>query len=561
MKYIIQGKGEIDVSDKDFISEGGEGKVYGVKNQILKIYTDLKKMIPYAKIQELAVLDRPNILIPKDILLTTKNQMVGFTMNYIKASTALCKLFTNDFRNKNNIEAHTILKLVENIQETIVFIHDKNCLIVDGNEMNYIVDTNTFTVPYFIDVNSYQTPSFPATAIMPSIRDWHTKGFNKNTDWFSFAVVSFQLFIGIHPFKGKHPNFKPGQLEERMKQNISVFNPQVSRPATARDFSYIPADFMDWYIKLFEKGERIPPPKVAGFLKVVQVKTQIIQTSNNFEILLVKEYDDEIVRVKSYFMYRCVTTKKDLVINDTKHRISKDVDLIFTQMMNPIFIKIEDDLLKLYDVKNKKVINSTIAASEFMIVNNTLYARYEDSITEISIWEGNGNILLSGKTTWKIMPKSSTVLNGVIYQNVLGKAYLSIPIPENHSMVVVPVPEMDGYRIIDGKHDNRICMLTGHRGSSYSKIILRFDETYSHYDVRIIDDINYGSINFVTLENGVCISINDDESLEVFSNNLAAKKVVEYKDPAIKSSMILCKDGAKVMFFQSNELYSLKMRK
>ncbi len=561
MKYTIQGKGDIQVNQNDFISEGGEGKVYGVGNQILKIYTDLKKMIPYAKIQELHVLNRPNILIPKDLILTQKNQIVGFTMDYIKATVALCKLFTNDFRNKNNIEAHTVLKLVENMQETIVFIHDKGCLIVDGNEFNYLVDTQTFTTPYFIDVNSYQTPSFPATAIMPSVRDWHTKGFNRNTDWFSFAVVSFQLFVGIHPFKGKHPDFKPGQLEERMKKNVSVFNPQVTRPATTRDFSYIPADFMDWYVKLFEKGERIPPPKVAGLLKVVQVKVDLVISSNNFEIKLEKTYDDEIVKFKTYLTYKCATTKKDIFINETKHRISKNVGVLFTQMLNPIFVKIEDDLLKLYDVKNKQIINLATAATEFMIVNNTLYARYEDSFIEMSIWEGNGKTLTSSRTTWKIMPKASAILDGMIYQNVLGKAYVSIPIPENHSMVVIPIPEMDGYRIIDGKHDNRVCILTGHRGSVYSKIILRFDETYSKYDVRIIDNIDYSNINFVTLENGICISINDDDSLEVFTHHLTNKKVIEYRDPSINSSMTLCKDGTKVMFFQGNKLYSIKMRK
>lgn len=560
MKYIIQGKGEIQVNQNDFISEGGEGKIYGVGDQILKIYTDLKKMIPYAKIQELQSLSRPNILFPKDIILL-KNQVVGFTMDYIKQTVALCKLFTNDFRNKNNIEPHTILKLVENMQETIVFIHDKGCLIVDGNEFNYLVDTKTYTIPYFIDVNSYQTKSFPATAIMPSVRDWHTKGFNKNTDWFSFAIVSFQLFVGIHPFKGKHPDFKPGQLEERMRKNISVLNPQVSIPATARDFSHIPADFMEWYIKLFEKGERIPPPKVAGFLKVIQVKVDLIISSNNFEIKLEKEYDNEIVKFKSYFTYKCVTTKKDIAINDAKYRISKDVGVIFTQMLNPIFVKIEDDLLKMYDVKNKQVVNLTTAATEFMVVNNTLYVRFEDSFTEMSVWEGNGKILTTPATTWKIMPKASTVLDGVVYQNILGKAYLSIPIPENHSMVVIPIPEMDGYRIIDGKHENRICMLTGHKGSVYSKIILRFDETYSKYDIRIIDNIEYSNINFTTLENGVCVSINDDDSLEVFAHHLTNNRVIGYKDPSINSSMTLCKDGARVMFFKGNKLYSMKMRK
>ena len=54
-KFFIQGKGPIDVNQNDFISEGGEGKVFSKGSIVLKIYTDLKKMIPTAKIQELSV--------------------------------------------------------------------------------------------------------------------------------------------------------------------------------------------------------------------------------------------------------------------------------------------------------------------------------------------------------------------------------------------------------------------------------------------------------------------------------------------------------------------------
>src|SRR4030042_7024396 len=139
-----------------------------------------------------------------------------------------------------------IIHLVENIKKLIYFVHDKNCLIVDGNELNYLVN-NDFITPYMIDVNSWQTPSYNATAIMPSIRDWSTTTFSELTDWFSFAIISFQLFIGVHPFKGTHKKYRRNDFVNRVKDSVSVFNSQVSLPPSARDFNLIPGSYKDWY--------------------------------------------------------------------------------------------------------------------------------------------------------------------------------------------------------------------------------------------------------------------------------------------------------------------------
>ena len=48
-------------------------------------------------------------------------------------------------------------------------------------------------------VDSYQTAHYPATAIMPSVRDWKVPlhDFSELSDWFSFAIVSFQVFLGF----------------------------------------------------------------------------------------------------------------------------------------------------------------------------------------------------------------------------------------------------------------------------------------------------------------------------------------------------------------------------
>lgn len=560
-KFFIQGKGPIDVNQNDFISEGGEGKVFSKGSIVLKIYTDLKKMIPTAKIQELSVLNRSNIIIPKDLLLDKNSQVVGYTMDYVKG-VPMCKLFTNDFRNRNNIQPESINKLIESIIDTIVFIHDKKCLLIDGNEMNYMVDVKTYEIPYFIDVNGYQTPSFPATVIMPSIRDWSSKTFSELTDWYSFAIVSCQLFVGIHPFKGKHLKYKPNQLEDRMKSNISIFNKDVSVPSTCRDFSYIPDDFRNWYIRLFEKGERIPPPKVVGLLNIKQVAIKIVQTTNHFEISTVQEFQDEIVKVRTWNGNRVVTTKKQIFVNKMNYRVSTpEIDVVFTpKMMKPIFVKVDKGKLSLRDTKGNDL-NIDISCEEKMVIGNTIFVKFEGNLYELIINEFGDRVVPSVKQTWNIMPLSSQLFDNMIYQNVLGKAYIVIPHPEeslkNSSCSIVSVPELNGYRIIDGKYENKVCMLIGNKGSVTSKFILRFSDD-SKYDCRIVDDSTF--INFTVLDNGISISINDDDTIEVFSNNLSSNKVNAIQDPDINQSMMLVKDGIKTLFFNQNKLYSLSMK-
>ena len=130
---IIYEKGKsnkINLTQQDFIAKGGQAQIFGKGSTIYKIYHDQNTMIPEAKIKELLCLNKDNILNPQTIVLNKKNDPVGFTMNWIKSITPLCKLFTNDYRQRMNISNNVVSKLVSDMKETIEFIHSKNCLIV-----------------------------------------------------------------------------------------------------------------------------------------------------------------------------------------------------------------------------------------------------------------------------------------------------------------------------------------------------------------------------------------------------------------------------------------------
>ena len=560
MQVIVQGK-KVSLSQKDYVTQGGEGKIFQKGSIAYKIYEDLKKMIPVGKIQELGALNIPNIVRPKELIYSPKKEILGFTMDWLGDDNyALCKMFTNTFRDSNGITNDHVIELVENIKNIIIApIHEQNCLMVDGNELNYLVRPD-FVTPLFIDVNSYQTASFPPTAIMPSIRDWKNPDeFSVMSDWFSFAIVSFQLFIGIHPFKGKHKNYKKNDFEKRVKDNVSVFNKDVRLPPPARDFDLIPSDYKDWYVRLFEKGERLFPPKMPGSTKTIQVKTILVNSTDNFEIIEIKEFESDIV----YHNETITKTKEKLYIGSADYKVSPDVEVLLSPFKaEPILCKIDKGTIELKTPSAGVVVQQiNLVCTDKMIVNDALLIKNRGQLTEIQ-FSDTGQIIPSVQQVWNIEPKSSKLFSNIVVQSVLGRAYVCIPLPQykQSSFIIKDIPELDKMQIIDAKHDNHVAMFITNEAGIYNKYVVVFDDSYNKYVVRIFEDVDYIPLNFVTLQSGVCISIREDDVVEIF-HYVHPSKVKEIKDPKVDSTMRLCKRGMEVRFFKGNKLFSFKIKK
>lgn len=557
MQYIVNGA-NVTLTQNNYVAQGGEGQLFQKGKLAYKICFD-GKMIPVAKVGELKELRSPNIVSPIDVIYTKDKKPVGFTMNWLgEKNYPLCKLFTNTFRDANGITNDHIIQLVENIKKVIISpIHERRCLIVDGNEFNYLVGTD-FVTPYFIDVNSWKTKSFPPTAIMPSIRDWTATEFTELTDWFSFAIVSFQLFVGIHPFKGKHKDFKKGSFEERVKSNISILNKDVKYPPSVRDFGLIPKDYYDWYYRLFEKGERCLPPKMPGKIGTIQVQTIIVTSTDNFEITEIKEYDDIIV----YHNENVTKTKKLLYINSTDYKVRPDVEVIFSPFKNiEIFCKIEDGKLQLMSPTKTEVDQINIQCTEKMIIDNTLYLKNRGQLIELRI-NDFGRIIFSVNQVWNITEKSSKLYSGIVCQSVLGKAYICIPLPDykTSSFIIKDIPELDKQKIVDAKHENHVCMFITTDGGVYNRYVIVFNDDYTSYIIREFLDVDYTPLNYIVLDNGICINIREDNVVEVFHNR-HPEKIKEIKDSKVDSTMRLCKKGMGVRFFKGNKLFGFQIKK
>jgi len=559
MLVYVNGQ-KVNLSQKDYVTKGGEGSIFRKGDIAYKIYTDLNKMIPVAKIGELSTLDNPSIVRPRGVVYNNKKHEVGFTMDWLDGDIiALCKMFTNTFRDNNRIENDHVIQLVENIKNVTQFIHDRKFLIVDGNELNYMV-ANDFVTPYFIDVNAWKSPSYPATAIMPSIRDWTVNDFTVLSDWFSFGIISFQLFVGIHPFKGKHIGYKKNDFINRIKNCVSVFNSSVSLPPTTRDFNLIPSAYKDWYYQMFENGERRPPPQMPGTTGKIQVRVHLIQSTDNFDIRELHEYLGDVLYHNPFL--NITKTKERLYIGKTDYKVAPNVEVIFTPLeQHPILVKIEDKRVKFksFTLPSPKI---DIQCTDTMIINNTLFLKNKEKLMEFTFKVANGMIHPFIKTLWNIEPNSSQIFSGVVVQSILGKTYLAIPLPSYDKSYFInnPVPELDGFQIMDAKHDNKVCILTGHKGGVYSRFIVIFNDKYNKYICRIVDDVDYSPINFTCLDNGVCVLITDDDAIEIFLNRIDKDSVKRIEDPIINATMRLCKDGTRVQFFRDNKVYEMTMR-
>jgi hypothetical protein len=559
LRYSIQGGGQIDLNDQDYLAEGGEGKVYAKGRLVYKIYLDPRKMPPAAKLRELAALDRPNILRPLDIVLDTHTHPVGFSMARLDNPLPLPRLFTNDFRAKRKITPAATIALVEAMRDSIAFIHQhQGFLMVDGNEMNYLVDDQTLATPYLIDVDSYQTPHFPATAQMPSIHDYHSKSFSQLTDWFAFAIIACQLFIGIHPYRGKHPQFPKTDLEARMRANVSIFNPAVSLPSAARDFALIPPDWRDWMTRLFERGERLPPPMQAAAAPMAAPSRRTAQGSGQFSITLLREFPAEIHGFSAAAGKTAIWAGDQLYLGSRAYPLSPAGVIYAPRSLKPLAAQLgRDQMLAVSDLDSGQPLPLQLKAEHLLLANNTVYALYQDNLTEIVVTETAVKLIAGSGNSWKIMPHARLALDGMVYESALGKPYLAIPYQPRACMIRA-IPELQGYQILAGKHDNGIAMLIGYQGGRYDRIVLRFNQDYSAHRAAITPDVEYHSVNFATLDNGVCVHIPRDGELEIFHRHADGAKSLQ--DPQIRADMRLARDGADVLFYLQNKLYGLKMK-
>lgn len=510
------GNRDINLSNADFLTQGGQGKIYSKGGVIYKLYHQ-GFTIPLGKINELSRLDKPYIIRPLEPIYQGTN-FVGYTMNEVKDAYALCQLFPKAFRQREGVTQDKILHLIKFLRDGVQFIHDKDVLIVDLNELNFLVDKN-FKEVLFLDVDNYQTKNYKATALMESVRDRHNKSFSRETDWFSFGIVSFQMFVGIHPFKGQfdYPASidKDKKMDYRMEHNISVLNPKVRVPASTLPFNIIPSAYMEWFKAVFEQGQRLAPP--------------------------------------SDFMHTAVVITTKQAVESINFKIAR----FFESIEPKLKVSIVGGALNI-ERKDRKVLVNKVLAEGHFTHNNELYVKYEENIYHIGYKDLGGNKWFATQSLVNtVLPKASVVYDGIVIDNILGRYYALIT--DGKKSLKVSLNELDGAKIINAKRISNVLVLTAFKNGKYIKNIYRFDEHYQ-YDVRTESDISNVEVNFAVLDNGLLLNFADDDKLELMSSRKGSTNYKIVKDNNLSSSDILMSRDAQPLFMRGTEVYKFNMK-
>jgi hypothetical protein len=563
--------GTVTLKPSDYVAAGGEAKIYVTGGNAYKLYHDPKtKMLPEKKIKELATITNPNIVTPKDIIFDAKDGMpLGYTTRFIDKCEPLVKLFTKTFKNANNISHDMVAALVKKMQLMTMDVHGANCLIVDYNELNVLVEVKSELVPWFIDTDSYATPSYKATAIMDSVRDRRVTKYDSagamhynpdiESDWFSFGVLAFWLYSNIHPFRGRCNQYKPKDMSKQMDDGISVFNKNVRVPPSVNDFSVIPPRHLAWFKDIFENNNRSIPPLPDAMTPVLS-PTQIVTIigTDKLEVSQIFAYADNVMSVLPFMGMNHVVTKKHIYAG------KKEIQT-WDKMQKLLLCPATDGLIVTAALRGTQVSfadsNGTPAFGTIQSIsmfqrNNAIYTMSMDKFIENTFIHMGSVLIHSNKHLENVSITSAKMYEGCVIQDLLGKKYLTIPYATGASFSK-HIPALDEFRIIDAKSDKTVTVVLGEKNGKYNRFIIVFDKEYKDFEVREVKDVAYAKINFAVHPGGFCMLLASATELELF---IKADKYEIIADPPFDFDMPLFATNDGFFFINNNSIHQVKRK-
>ncbi len=571
MIVVVDGK-DTRLTSANFLAAGGEAMLYKVRTIIIKIYHDADKMRRddmVGKINLLTPFDQDAIVAPKGVVTNKQGKPVGFWMRFVE-NEPLPRIFTSSFWLRNSFNFMQASHLVSKMRDVVEFVHANGAVMVDPNEVNWLVDLKAKNGPdpIAIDVDSWSIGKWKSHTLMLHIRDYHHHAidFTPSTDWFSWAVVTFQIYTGIHPYRGMLPGYTDhiDDIIKRMKENKSVFTPNVKLNRAVRDFNEIPKPLLAWYRNTFDNSERSKPPSpydkqvtVAPSLALVQ--RVVITTSGQLKFdILFGRVDFSIIRVFPCGVAQAkngelfdLLSKQQIGIMPTDGELIKVAGGWLTALMNNGSTKfnfIDGDTRELHDIHS--VINSTgmfrVGDRLFLLGNNLLEVNFMNvGRPLVSVTQG---VKFWSNAQW---------FDGLGIQDAFGSKFLILPFVDSKGCVVTRVKELDGQIIVSAKAGLQfVTVITIDKQGVYHKYELTFDTLYSTYALWQ-SPISGPELNIAMLPTRVCATILNDGELVIFvpSNG----KVTKIADKQITTDKLLTNWGNKVIYIDNGSVWHVSM--
>lgn len=568
IKVTLDGRGALTLRESDYVTTGGEGSIYRTGKTIVKLYTDVAKMqrdgMP-DKIRALSVLKHAGIVAPQGVVLDEQQSPAGFYMPFVEGEP-MSRVFVSDFRMRTGFGDADATKLAHAMYDVVAYAHQHKVLMVDANELNWLVGYAKGKPPVatVIDVDSWAIGHWPATVIMPSIRDWKAKAFSETTDWYAWGVVAFQVFTGIHPFKGKLDGYKPGDMIQRMKDNASVFAPGARLPHSVRDFSCIPAPLMDWFQATFQQGARsIPPSPTAAVQPARAARTMRAVTGTTGALVVEKLFGragDPAVRVWANGVVRMASGEMaDLATG--KHVNWKTDAAVEVGSQGGNFILAERQHGEFYFTHRvpggpQVGMTSPLRMQRIFRAGEQIFAVTDSELIEAKFQDLGKPVLTFGRR-WGINPNATTWLDDVAVQKVLGATFVVLPLSAG-GIVQVRAPSLDGANVVAGKTGAHFAAFTVLEPSGdYRKVELTFAKDFSTHTTWTAP-VDSAELNMAILPRGVVATVVEDGELVIFvPSNGTLNKV---KDRGITTDMKLAAWGEKVVYIHDGAVWQVRVK-
>lgn len=521
-KTVFLESQQITLNDSHYLTSGGEADIFKKDNFIIKLYLN-NSVIEVNKLLKLKQLfNQPEIIVPLGLVYDTNQQVIGYFMPYAKGES-LVKAFSNDWRQQNQFDMKQSIQLITQMQTIQSYIHSKNVVLVDANEMNYLFKK---TQPIYLDSDSWQFDQYSAKVIMPSIRDWHSSQFTPLTDWFSWGIVSFQVLTGIHPYKGFH---KVKSLENRMKQNISVFNTETKLNSAVRDFNDIPNTLKDWYYSVFEKGERSIPPNIVANTATRVAKKATTYVQDTLKLTPYLTLNDSI---------QTITMSKYVILSNNKYNLGTK------QYVKKDMIQLEGKEYELTTLQNKELIHQCL-------LNTKLYSLSDTALTELSIYN-NTLVVKSSYELYNAKAYHNVVMTEIMNNYIMTLLHIKgktvgVAVGLKDYVVIDCFSEVEDYAVILAQHKK-----TG--------LLYILEYAYKNGQFQIIDkketDMNELNVAFLPHKQ-LMLLCDEDNKLIVKHYSTQQSKVIIDKN--MKTDMKLFSFQNKMYIYQKQQITELSL--
>ncbi|MFN3200890.1 MAG: hypothetical protein ACE366_20995 [Bradymonadia bacterium] len=513
MQIYLEGhSAPINLSTGDFVAEGGQGKVFARGDVAYKVFHDPGQVPPVGKMNALRAIDHPGVLVPETRLLDSNGQVIGYTQRFVHTATPLCSLFSKAWRRRHQITEQTIADLVLELREMVCRVHAASTLVVDLNEMNFLVaDEPGGRRLYAIDTDSYQTPGYPATALSERVRDRQgPQGvFNEGTDWFAFAVVSFQMFRGVHPFQGKHPTVKG--LDARMQAGVSVLDDAVRVPGAALGPEVIPQGWQSWYWRVFQEGHRGPPPATLNATATTHITVRPAVDDDSMT-------RQEVHRAPGPILAWLPTPRGPVYVSDDRVWLGdrpvmplpgvRWALVLSPRGRRPVLVWLDGSALRGVDLLTEQPLTLNIYADDLAPGGDQVLYRSGADLYTLTLKEIGPQLIAAPRRLTPVTPLATTLLHGCALDHLDGLPRLHVS-QASGACHTLRLPDLQAYRTLTGARHGGVIMLIGqHQSGRWDRITIR-TALKGHtldFDLHVTEDVDERSVSFALLDTGVLVS-------------------------------------------------------